>query len=417
LSSVDLLQFVIALFYVFLSLTIAYQTGNLQTFEQAVLSPKSDSFEYWHISQVMTGDVVEVNNQFVGLRPFLYPLYLVLTLHISPYVYLMVQLLLLALSSVLLSKSAYELTLSKLSILLVHVFTLSSVTLLMSPYQVMSETLAFSLVCAFVYLYCCYVKKQEQSYLLASFFVLGLAVCVKAIFLPFWLFFALYIYSQLPRKLLSREFWVYMFCMLPLIVQLVFSKLLTGVASISTAGAYNFSWRLFPFVYGVAEQAEPLHYSSQEALAAVSDFSTKGSQVFYMLEHWRASLASFLFLCKDNYLRGGIWIGSSLNPIYVGSLQDQIWQVTKVVNQLVMYVLIISVPISMIIFLLPKCRKYKVHVFLAFMFVAFINLLSALVYYQSDRIVLVAMPVYSVCISVLIVSSWCFFKEKEQLWK
>ena len=388
----------------------------LHVFQEHFLNG-SDQQEYLHVANVLLGRETEVVTHIFELRPFFFPLYLGLTLSVSPMFYLCAQLLCLIIAVFLLVKTVFKLCGSGLYVFIAMLFTLSSATLLMAPYQAMSESLCVLFISAFVYFYISYFTSGEKFYLLAyALFALTIAVCIKGIFLPF---LCVFLIVHLVRKELfpsSKSAFIVILAFSPIIIQLGITQSILGSPTISKAGTYNFSSRYFPGIYGVAEFGQFAHYNSEEAEKARQEYPEITAQIGYLFEHPAAWATTTWSLWKHNYERGGEWLYFPDQSIQVTPKQHLFWKTSARIDTGIMWLHIIMMPLAVVIIAfkmnslghspwLPMLMLLQLSIFL----------LSVLVYYQGDRIVLVTLPVFAVAYPFILKSLVEFLKDTARM--
>ena len=163
ISKSTLLAVLWAALHVLLSIFLSAEIGTLHIFQEYLLTGV-DQQEYWHVANVLLGRETEVVPHSFEMRPFFFPLFLGLTLSVGPIFYLIAQLLCLFISVFLLAKTVFKLCGSWLYVFIAMLFTLSSATLLMAPYQAMTESLCVLFISTFVYFYTCYFASGEKFY-------------------------------------------------------------------------------------------------------------------------------------------------------------------------------------------------------------------------------------------------------------
>ena len=393
-----------ALLHVGAALWLGHGVGLLEHFAEVLFSG-ADQREYRDVGNYLLGSSQEVPRQSFELRPILFPLYLVATLQAGPNWFLAAQLTLLAAAVFLLADTLLWLFESWLVLAIGLLLTISSVTLLLSPFHAGTETMSVFLISAFVFFYTRYAMGVGASgTLAAAMLMLALACIVKGIFLPF---FALFILLHLHRfRALGwrRSALMLTLVSVPIAVQLTVTAKVLGRPGISAAGSHNFSWRFYPLVYGMAEQGVPAHYASSLAATARAVHPHPGAQLRYVLAHPATTWKVSWWLWQANFERAeGFYIdgqAAQLTPF-----QYAIYRTSMRINRVVMGCHLLFVP-TLAIYALIHWRRWDGHYLLVlFSFVMSVFVFSVLVYFQGDRIVLVTLPVVAVLYPAFLLSA------------
>ena len=141
-----------AVLHVGAALWLGHGVGLLEHFAEVLFSG-ADQREYRDVGNYLLGNSQEVPRHSFELRPILFPLYLVATLQAGPNWFLAAQLTLLAITIFLLADTLLWLFESWLVLAIALLVTISSVTLLLSPFHASTETMSVFLISAFVFFY------------------------------------------------------------------------------------------------------------------------------------------------------------------------------------------------------------------------------------------------------------------------
>lgn len=387
------LLLVIALMHIVLSLLLSSEIGMLQVFQKYLFST-ADANEYYRVAQAILGQTTEIHRQSFELRPFLFPLYLGVLLNIGVYFYLFCQLCLLAFSIFFILKTVLKICNKKFWLIPATLFTTTSASLLMAPYQAMTETLSVFLISVFIYNYTVYMQQKTRLNLSVGLLFVSLGVCVKGIFLPFFVFAVVFhlVRGELIKN--RREFVQFSIILLPIIIQLLISYIYIGTPLISKAGTFNFSWRFFPLVYGIAEHNQFAHYNSAIAKTARLNYPQLYDQIAYVVSHPRATLDVIWNMWKLNYLRGAEWLYIPTKPVTINAIHKVFWNASIKINTALMWLHILLIPLMFVYGLIFRKQTLFSWILVLIVFQLSVFLLSVLVYFQGDRIVLVTLPVY-----------------------
>jgi hypothetical protein len=393
-----------ALLHVGAPLWLAHGVGLLEHFADW-LFVGADQREYRDVGSYLLGLSGQLQRQSFELRPILFPLYLVATLQLGPHWFLAAQLTLLALSVFLLADTLLWLFESALVLTIALLFTLSSVTLLMSPYHAMTETMSVLLISAFVFFYTRYsFGGQHSGTLCGALLALALACIVKGIFLPFFVLFMLLHLPRFHELGWRRSALILLLVSLPLVAQLTVTAKVLGRPLISDAGRHNFSWRFYPLVYGLVEQGVAAHYASPVAAQARAVHADTGAQLRYVLGHPAATWAMSWWLWQANFERGeGFYEPGRADQLT--PFQYAVFRASMRIDRVVMGCHMLLLPL-LALHGLRHWRRRDGHYLLVLLgFVLSIFLSSILVYFQGDRIVLVTLPVVALGYPALLLST------------
>ena len=393
-----------ALLHVGAALWLGHGVGLLEHFAEVLFSG-ADQREYRDVGNYLFGITQEVPRHSFELRPILFPLYLVATLQAGPHWFLAAQLTLLALTVFLLADTLLWLFESWLVLVIGLLLTLSSVTLLLSPFHAITETMSVFLISAWVFFYTRYAMGVGHSGTLsAAMLMLALACIVKGIFLPFFALFILLHLRRFRELGWRRSALMFMLVSLPIAVQMTVTAKVLGRPSISAAGSHNFSWRFYPLVYGMAEEGVPAHYASPLAARARAVHPHPGTQLRYVLAHPATTWAVSWRLWQANFERAeGFYLdgqAAQLTPF-----QYALYRTSMRINRVVMGCHLLFVPLLALYALINWRRRDGHYLLVLFSFVLSVFVFSVLVYFQGDRIVLVTLPVVAVLYPAFLLSA------------
>ncbi len=265
------------------------------------------------------------------------------------------------------------------------------------PLHALAEPLSFVLVALAISQLLRFWSDRHGGSLALACFLLGASTCAKPVYLPFCLSVGAYGFSWLLRERLFsiRGIAATGLSVSPLVVQLVLSCLLTGQATISTAGRYNFDERFLPVASGFERGLGFVPYDSAEARAARARYPSHADKLRFVATHPVATLQAAAHLLKANLLSASAFVrGASDVPAETRSMHAlQVWSGWLNAAMAGVHALCLVVLIGAQ-FLANRPVPGGL-VFLAAM--SFLVLLSSvLTYWQGDRLLLSAVPIWAV---------------------
>lgn len=352
-----------------------------------------DSRAYFAISNYIWGESATVSALQIGIWPFGFPLFLGLskTLGIGWFIGLQF---LLNLASVVFVFLAIQCMNCRISLAVFGCGLLcSSMTFMFAPLFAITETLAVFFVSLFVYFLSRSCSSGKLRYRLYGVAALSCATCVKGIFLPFLVAYALAVgHGAFTRGVAGRTIAWFALAALPLAAQLAFSWSVTGKATISTAGSHNFSTRFFPAVYGTAHNGEFAHYKgevAEQARAAVPDLP---GQISFVLGHPIATGRVAASILAGNLFAGSPLVIFPADSIRNRELSELLHRISIRLNAGLASLDLVAA--LCLVLLLRTQARGDTTCFLvpAFLLLGSIIGLSVLTYSQGDRILLVGLP-------------------------
>jgi hypothetical protein len=192
-----------------------------------------------------------------------------------------------------------------------------------------------------------------------------------------------------------------------LLAQTVYSVRFAERLGLSTAAAINLEERFFPAIYGYAEQGKFVKYLSKAAKTARTKYPTLPDKLGYIAQHpvgtWKAFKRTFV---DENLL------GSS--PfVKVETFESNAWhtalaKLSKHLNLVFAYLHAIALPlVALFAFVAPPSREKWIAI-AAYLGAASILLPTCLVYFQGDRAIIAAAPLWLVAYAIMlpVLSRW-----------
>ena len=401
-----LLVLVFCAVYLVCSNWLMMRLGFLHHLDDVVFS-HPDSKGYLAVAQYIAGKTSSVAAIHVGLRPFLFPLFLCSASVVGIKGFVVLQQVLNVSTIALTFQSVKGLT-GSLSLALVGmILVASNLTFTFAALHAISETLSVFLVAAFMLMLSRSVTSEGLSYRLCGLALLSCAVCVKGIFLPFLVLYAILLGIELVRTgALKQSLGWLLLAALPVGTQLLFSSVAAGTASISISGSSNFSTRFFPAVYGYWKNNEFAHYKGPVASEAKQRHPELRGQLGFVLEHPLQTAKATKLLLMDNLLSGSslvIFPPAAISDVHLSKL---LYAASERVNMVLAFAhLIAAVTIAGLLWVGQERHQARFLV-LASALVGSIIGLSVLTYAQGDRIVLAALPAWAALYPTLV--GWGF---------
>ena len=244
---------------------------------------------------------------------------------------------------------------------------------------------------------------SARSLALAGLF-LGASACTKPVYLPFcvaWLGYAAWrLFRGRPRAIGVLAGAV---AVSPLVVQLALSALLSGHPGISTAGRVNFEERFFPAVYGFAAHAGFVSYDSRGAREAQRACPTLGDKLRFVSTHPIDVLRAVSGLLASNLVTAEAAVSSpDLIPASRTTRLLEGW--SRILNAAM--ALVHAAVVVLLVGMLPF-KAWRVlpgwTLFLAAMALG-VLLSSVLTYWQGDRLLLAAVPIWAVAYPAMVLA-------------
>jgi len=395
--------------YVLAILIVSAGTGHLAHIgDDQLLFSTYDSKGYRTLANFYSfGDEEPPGASLIRLRPFVYPCFLALQRLIGTAVFQILQIILNLLTVYLLYKTALLVTDRRwLSTVCAGLLAVTP-TFSFIAYHALAESLGMFLCTLFLYTGCYAYLNRHIRYLFVGGFALSLLVCTKPVVLPFFLVFGV-VTSILLLRSRAPKHAGYLITLLaaPLLVQLSITSILAGVPTISTAGPANFSGRFFPVVYGFAEHDRFLGYSSPEASTARSICPTEDSRLKYVICHPAATLrATGHLLVNEHILATSAYVSLprdlQQSPEPASNL---VGRFSKGLNRVFLaFHILFAVMLAYVYLFRRRSFEHSGPVAVLYLFALSLLLPSVLTYWQGDRLVLLAQPVWLLTYGCLVV--------------
>lgn len=381
----------------------------------AVMFSTPDSRSYLAVTDYMFGTSKSVPTAFINIRPFAFPLYLLTYRLAGAWTFLGAQWLCNVGSIVLVFTTVWRLTRSMVASLAAIFVLASSLTFTLIALHGLSETLGILLTAGTMYCLGCYSLERHWRYLYAGLFLAALSACTKptlVLSVGVWLAIWGLRVGGLARRGV-RHGWrpaaghavAGIIALAPLALQLGFTYAATGKATFSAAGQVNFDETFFPTVYGFAQYGRFTPSRGPEAREAQDVCPNSSSKARFVRRHPRAAAQAFWYLLCDNVLGGSVCLQVPADAFTDHDLARELHEWTKSVNLTYAWahgVFLVLLPCTV---LFTKDRRGRLFIVAGGLLLYMLLAASSMTYWQGDRIVLSAMPVwcmvYAVCGYVL----------------
>lgn len=397
----DYLAVSLVLFATYFSIVLSF--GYLESLSDTMFwSP--DSRSYRAVGNWLFG--IENTNATIT-RPFFYPLMLNLARSFaSSYGIWCYQFLLWILSGVLLYYSIKTITNNiVLSVGVVFIFA-SNLTLLLLTLHALTEVTVTFLLTILIVLIINKRKYRDDHFWLLVIFIVSLLTVTKPVFIA--LLFAVLVY-RIPvfilnikkRKHKLRLLGYIILALCPVLIQLSIMEVKHNEFTISKIGALAVKNYYFAKVYG-----EVNDMSLDQAREHISSYDQK-EMLEYLLTHYEASLDTYFWTLKDNFLAGSNFIN---HPNTYTHLSNYMKIINKVYFRL--HVLMMLPSVILLIVLFKKKHWIDWEIIVCLMLPMYLIMLtSGITFWQGDRIILPSLPLWLVLYSVVLSRYWHLIKE------
>lgn len=397
---------VIGALYLPFLISLSMFTGHLQRLgDPSLFFSTSDAQGYKEMADYYTslGHSERPGDFELGLRPFVFPLYLGLYRVLGIAGLEILQMVLNAASLWLVFLSIKSL--SNRSWIAAFCTTLLALTPSFNflVFHALTESLTVFLVCVFIALIVEHYKRPEQSRLFLAALVLSLLVCTRPIVLPFWIAFCAY-YSIVWLREPKRSVWQPIFIIAPIVCQMTLTFMLTGSFSFSSSGPVAISDWYFPAVYGEKEYGKFIQRDSDEAREGMSQFPQLRDKAIYLIMNPKEAIkAYFYILVVHNLVAASNFIRPAGQPYEMNKRAVaylQYWSIY--LNR--SFACIHAIMLTLMVWLIASGSRWyeQKAMLLCYLFAILLILPAGLAYHQGDRYMLVAEPLWLVAHSVLV---------------
>jgi hypothetical protein len=399
--------FVISALYLPAFFIVAWLSGHLYNLgNESLFFSSTDSIGYRAIADYYAslGNSERPSDDLLGLRTFLFPLYLGLYRLIGIAGVQVLQMMMNTASLWLVFVSLKSLSSRS------WIAGVSTTLLALTPsfnflvFHALTESLSIFLVCVFIALIVDHFTHFRQASLAIAALVVSILLCVRPIVLPFWIFFvAYYVICWLRDQ--KRRVWQLIAIMTPVLCQVILAFMMTGSAvRLSSIGGVGVSTWYFPLVYGQTEYGRFVGRKSPEAQEGLRRFPLLKDKLLYVTENYRAGIKVYLSILIGEHLLAGsnfVRVAGQADDVnrrvgvYLEKWSYQLSQVFACVH---------AIMFGVMVWLMVSMRKVPAEkaILVCYIFAILLIVPAAIVYMQGDRYVLLAEPLWLVAYGTLV---------------
>ena len=397
---------IVFLAYICWALFLTTSTGHLGNIDQ-VFTSEFDSRGFILYSDYLIGRGGAKPPAVAALRPFLYSLFLGLRPLVGVVGIVLFQFALNGLTIVLVMTAIHRLTGSLAASYSSVVPFFASVSFTFLALHALPESLAMVLAAAFLYLVSRFSEAGDFRLYFLSVFALSLVVCAKPVFLPALLVVLLmggvmHIRSGrgLPTMRPGAAIAMSALALAPILVQLGIAFAVSGRPVVSMAGTLNFTGRFFPAVVGYVEDGRIgrdgfLAYNRPGAKKAEARFPGTVNKGRFLAAHpWETAIVTRFLLVEMNLRTASAHVMRPVEAVVNKKAARRLFRFSRRVNRLMTGVHAVFLPVVAIGLWLASTRtRYVILVASALNYS--VLLLSALSYWQGDRLITAALPAWA----------------------
>jgi len=387
--------------YTLISLLLFWRIGLIPANQDIVFSTP-DSCGYRVYADFLAGEGPRPNLGLIALRPILFPLYLSHYHQVGITGFILMQWLLNIVTLIATFLSIKSLTSSRwygfvgVLVIILHP-TFSFIAL-----HALTETLTLALISLAVYQMVLFFRRRSNGSLFLSCLFLSLATCAKPTYLPFLMLWCLYATLQLIRSECRPKcaMFVAPLAVAPVVLQLAVVFVFTGNIAFSTAGTVNFQHRLFPAVYGFAHEKGFIAHSTPEAEDARIAYPELRDKLGFVVTHPYATAQATTYLLRHNLVSSSSFTSYPEELISDRSLSSLLMRVSGWINK-VMFPIHFIGAVAVIVLLCSRAADSWLLLSLSLLSYSVFGL-SVLTYWQGDRLILAALPVWTVLYALIV---------------
>ncbi len=405
-NSSHLALLIVFVAYICWALFLTGATGHLANIGQ-VFASEYDARGYLLYSDYLIGRGDTDPPAVAALRPFLFPLFLGLRPVVGAVGVVLLQFVLNGFTIVLVMAAIHRLTRSRVASFFAMVPFFTSVSFTFLALHALAETLAMVLVAAFIFFFSGFSVTRDSRLFFLSLFVLSLAVCAKPVLFPALLAIVLmggvmFIRLAQAKSALRPRAAIAMLALsvVPILVQLSITFAISGRPVISRAGTLNFTTRFFPAVVGYVEDGrigrkDFLAYNQPDAKAAVARFPGMVNKGRFLAAHpWETAIVTHFLLVEMNLQAASPHVLRPVEAVVNEKAARLLFQFSRRANRLMTGVHALFLPVVAIGLWLAS-REIRYVIVAAAVLNYSVLLLSALSYWQGDRLITAALPAWT----------------------
>jgi hypothetical protein len=384
--------------YVVLAMLLAWLTGYLSTLGASkVFFSTQDSIGYRRIGDYLgtLGEARRPNHAICGLRPFLFPLYVSFYRFVGIDVMQGLQVVLNGLTLCFLYASMVNLRAHRALALAATAVLAAMPSFHFLAYHALSETLTTVLIAASLYAAsrAATAGPSFGSALGAAAVLITCSMLVKPALIPLAtasLVVSIAILLRHDRRSLR---WATLAVGALLLTQATYSTVLAKRPGISTAGRDNFERRFFTAVYGFAHNDKFSSYKSKLAVKAQKEYPSLSDKLEYVASQPSSTWKAFKYIfVHENLLEGSLFVKPK--PVGPKPRHKAIAKFSTRLNVYCAYLHALALPFVLLFAAVMPSSRTKWIALGAYLGAASILLPTCLVYYQGDRTIIAAAPLW-----------------------
>jgi hypothetical protein len=385
-------------------MVLALITGHLPRIgDPSVFFATNDAQGYRLLADYYTsfGHAERPSDFLLQMRPFLFPVYLGLYRLIGVAGIQVIQILMNIVSLWLVFVSIKSLSNRS------WVAGLCATALALTPsfnfiaFHALTETVSIFLICVFIALIVDHFQKDRQSSLFVATFAVSLILCMRPVVLPFWILLVGYCGTYWLRQR-SRALWQPLLIIAPILCQLMISWAVTGSGTVASVGAHGFATWFFPVVYGQQEYGKFSHRKTPEGQEGLSRYPESKDKLLYVAKHYPTAIKSYLsLLIGEHLLAGSNFVVAGISE-HAGRpiMRFLEWWSAKLSRVFAcIHVFMLGVMTFWIISGRPLFAEKAA--LACYVFAILLILPAALAYWQGDRYIVLAEPLWLVTYGAL----------------
>lgn len=379
--------------YTLTALTIMYLSNHLPNLFQVIFS-EHDAQGYRAITDSFFGEEQQLKAHQYALRPFLFPAFLSLYKLANIPTYIAVQWVINLASFSMMYFTLIKHWLSpRQAVVLLVLVALFYPSLTFLTLHALTETLSIFCCASAVHFIVRSLKDHCAYSPPVGLLFLAAATCSKPAFLPFMLIWAIFVLYRLLTSKFKYGYWL-----LPTVVllglQAIYSVHFAGKMQISSAGEINFETRFFPAVYGFQHWDKFVSYKDPRAIEARRKLPTAAEQLAFVLNHPASTAKATWYLLRKNLTDPSQYPQKPDHITQFNPVSKTLTSMSKRISKLtaLLHLAGLCALAYLLLRRLPRAEWPLLGMLTIFLYS--ILLPSVLAYFQGDRLVIVAIPIW-----------------------
>lgn len=405
--------FVISALYLPVFMIVTLMTGHLLYIgDGSFFFGTSDAQGYKVLSDYYTsfGHAERPSDFLLGMRPFLFPVYLGL--------YRVIGVAGIQLTQILMNVASLWLVFVSIKSLSNRswIAGLCTTALVLTPsfnfiaFHALTETLSIFLVCVFIAFIVDHFQRNRQTSLLMATFVVSLILCIRPVVLPFWSLLVAYCGICWLRDR-GRAVWQPLLIVTPVLCQLMISSIVTGSGTVASVGAQGFSAWYFPVVYGQKEYGRFVGRKTPEAQEGMRRFPELKDKLVYVAQNYDIAIKTYVdlllgqhLIAGSNFVSAGIPANESNSRVLL-----TLRKFSAKLNLLFACVHAVMLALMIVVVVSGRPLFAEKSMLVCYVFGVLLIVPSPLAYWQGDRYILLSEPLWLVTygnLASLLIARW-----------